>query len=126
MGAQLVGRAFAFAVDHQLPHHEVRVLAWMALRALDTDSPPRYFAARESTALALGHRVPDEPDPDDPDADAKTAERERAFQRVKVAVRGLVNAGAITRLHAGREGQRAVFAITLGGPRDAETRQLRA
>jgi hypothetical protein len=114
VGARLVGKAYGFAVDHRLTGREMRLLTWMALTALDDDSPPRYFAGRESSALALGERVPDEPEPSDPDAAAKAAMRDAAFQRVKVATAGLVKAGAIARLHQGREGRAAVFAVTLG------------
>ncbi|MWJ18486.1 hypothetical protein DOU17_06040 [Clavibacter michiganensis subsp. michiganensis] len=114
MGAQLVGKAYAFAVDHRLTDREMRLLAWMALTAKDTDLQPQYYRRRESTALALGELVPDRPESGDPETATKTAERDAAFQRVKVATAGLVKAGAITRLRSGREGRVAVFAVTLG------------
>lgn len=114
MGAQLVGAAYGFAATHPVKHHEMRVLLWMAHTARDADTPPRYFGSRETTALALGYMLPDQPDPTDPEAAAKNAERERGFQRVKVAVSGLVKLGAIARLHSGRDGRSAEFEITLG------------
>lgn len=115
MGAQLVGQAFVFASKVSLKPNETRLLLWMCLHALDSDRPPRYFAARESSAFGLGRRVPDIPDPLDPDAAAIEAARLAAFQRVKMATQGLVKAHAITRLRRGREGTRAEFAITLDG-----------
>lgn len=115
VGAQLVGQAFVFAAATPLKPNETRLLLWMCLHALDSDQPPRYFAARESSALGLGRRVPDAPDPLDPDAESIEASREAAFQRVKIATRGLVEARAIKRLQRGREGTRAEFVITLDG-----------
>ncbi|WP_181110602.1 helix-turn-helix domain-containing protein [Rathayibacter sp. AY1B8] len=99
---------------YPVKHHEMRVLLWMAHTARDTDTPPRYFGSRETTALAPGYMLPDQPNPTDPEAAVKNAERERGFQRVKVAVSGLVKLGAIARLHSGRDGRSAEFEITLG------------
>ena len=115
MGAQLVGQAFIFAARVPLKPNEFRLLLWMAHRALDSDKPPRYFAARESSALALGRIVPDQPDPFDPDADAINREREAAFQRVKIATQGLVRVHAIRSVRRGREGARAEYAIAFDG-----------
>lgn len=106
MGAQLVGRAYAYASRVHLKPNEFRLLAFMALTALDADNPPRYFASRGQSAMALGRMVSD--DPKDPESAA-------AFQRVKEAIAGLIAAGAITRLKRGREGQRAEFALILPG-----------
>lgn len=106
MGAQLVSRAYAYAARVHLKPNEFRLLAFMALTALDADNPPRYFASRGQSALALGRMVSD--DPSDPETAA-------AFQRVKEAVAGLVAVGAIERTKRGREGQRAEFLILLPG-----------
>jgi len=118
VGAQLVGAAFAFAADAHaagkgLKPNEHALLMFMALTALDTDASPRYFAAREQSAFALGRRVPDEPDPDDPDAESIEAERRAAFERVRAATQGLVKAGAIKSVRRGRAGQRAMYQLTL-------------
>jgi hypothetical protein len=121
MGAQLVSRAYAFAVEQELSGNEMRLLTWMALKALDADKPPRYFAAREESAVGLGRRVPDEPAPDDPDHGAIMQVREAAFQRVKIATQGLIKAGAIERTRRGREGQRAEFVLSFGIPRRASS-----
>ncbi|NEN06333.1 hypothetical protein G3T36_10640 [Diaminobutyricibacter tongyongensis] len=114
MGAQLVGKAFAFASRVTLKPNEKLLLLWMSLTALDSDNPPRYFAARESSALALGRMVPDAPPQGDPNAPAIEAERAAAFQRVKIATQGLVQAGAIRNARRGREGTRAEYVLTFG------------
>lgn len=116
MGAQLVGKAFTFGVEHDLNPNEMRLLTWMALRALDKDQPPRYFAAREESAYGLGRRVPDEPAPDDPDHDRLQQQRAAAFQSVKVAIQGLAKKGAIRRARRGREGQRAEYILAFDEP----------
>jgi hypothetical protein len=115
VGAQLVGQAFIFATRVPLTPNEFRLLLWMSHRALDSDKPPRYFAARESSALALGRIVPDQPDPFGPAAGAINREREAAFQRVKIATQGLVKARAIRSIRRGREGSRAEYAIAFDG-----------
>lgn len=107
MGARLVKQAIAFAVDVPLRPNEFRLLTYMAVTALDEDQPPRYFDSRESSALALGRRVPD------PGTSEADAERSAAFQAVKVALSGLTALGAVRRLKAGRAGQRAEYAIAL-------------
>lgn len=113
MGAQLVKAAYVFALSWPLKPNEFRLLAYMALTAKDTDAQPRYFAARESSALALGRRVEDAPHPDDPRAAEIERDRSAAFARVKVATSGLVRAGAIKSIRRGREGQRAEYALLL-------------
>ena len=119
MGAQLVGKAFAFATEHELKANEMRLLVWMSLMAMDRDTPPRYFASREESAYGLGRFVPDEPHPLDANAEVATLEREAAFQRVKIATAGLVRSGAITRTRRGQAGNRAEFVLSYGQPVDA-------
>jgi hypothetical protein len=114
MGAKLVGQAFAFAARHPLTPSETLLLIWMAQTALDADVPPRYFAAREHSAVALGRLVPDAPDPGSPDAVEVRRQRAAAFQRVKLATQGLVRARAIVSARRGREGQRAEYKLTFG------------
>ncbi|WP_146083036.1 MULTISPECIES: hypothetical protein [unclassified Rathayibacter] len=116
MGAQLVGRAFHFAAEHDLKANELRLLIWMSLKAMDQDKPPRYFAAREESAYGLGRLVPDEPHPFDANAAEATLDREAAFQRVKIATAGLVKAGAIERTRRGQAGNRAEYVLSYGQP----------
>lgn len=114
MGARLVGAAFVFGTRHDLKGNEARVLAFMALRALDTDTTPRYFAAREETAQALGYLVPDEPRPDDPDLAAAMRARSAAFRRVSEAITGLIDHGALRVIRRAQTGQRAEYALKVG------------
>ncbi len=111
MGAQLVGRAIAFAAQNDLKPNEYRLLVFMALTALDSDQQPRYFASREESAFALGRMIADKTTTD-PSA---LAAREAAFKAVKLATQGLVRLGAIDRIERGRNGHRAVYGVTFRG-----------
>lgn len=104
MGAQLVGKAFAFAALNDLRPNEALLLVWMAHTALDNDKQPRYFASRDESAIALGRSAAE-----------IAANRRAAHQAVKVAVAGLVKSGAIARIRVGREGTRAEYALRLDG-----------
>jgi hypothetical protein len=112
MGAQLARLAYAWAVDRTVKPNEMRLLVFMALTALDADNPPRYFASRESSAVALGRRLPERVEESDPTFSSVEKERDAAFSRVKVATQGLVKSGAIRNVKRGREGQRAEYALT--------------
>lgn len=125
MGANLVGRAIAFAVDIPLQPNEFRLLVGMSLTALDTDSTPRYFDSREASALILGRRVPNAVHADDPASDAVAREREAAFQAVKVALSGLNKLGAIKRARTGGNGRRAEYNIVLDGASSMTTDEYR-
>lgn len=120
MGARLVKQAFGYAVDIPLNPNEFRLLAYMALTALDEDSTPRYFDSRESSALALGRRVVDAGYGDETDARKRAA----AFEAVKVAIRGLCAIGAITCVKSGKGGQRAEFALNLDVLRSRRTTEF--
>ncbi|WP_434316380.1 hypothetical protein [Leifsonia sp. P73] len=109
MGAQLVGKAFAFGMTHSLTGNEFRLLAFMAHTALDSDRPPRYYGSRERSAYGLGFVLPDH---DDTPEAAKA--RRSAFEVVRRATAALLDAGAITRVRSGRAGQRAEFTILTG------------
>lgn len=122
MGARLVKMAYAYAVDIPLKPNEFRLLAFMALSALDADESPRYFDSREASALALGRRVEDDSE-DISEADKR--ERLAAFEAVKTAIRGLVAVGAIVRVKSGRSGQRAEFAIRLSPMESMRTPEYR-
>jgi hypothetical protein len=120
VGAALTGEAFAYAArEHAagrpLTHNERLLLLFMAHTALDADKPPRYFGSRERSAVALGRMVPDEPAVDHPERSERQRERHNAFSAVKTATRGLVQRGAIERLHSGRAGRRAEFALRFHG-----------
>jgi hypothetical protein len=121
MGANLVGRAIAYAVDVPLQPNEFRLLVGMCLTALDSDTPPRYFDSREASALVLGRRVPDH----SPGNDAASRERAAAFQSVKMALAGLVKVGAIKRARAGGNGRRAEYTIVLDLPTSLSTAEVR-
>jgi hypothetical protein len=112
MGAQLVGRAIAFAAVNELKPNEFRLLVFMSLTALDTGQPPRYFAKREASAYGIGRVVADLADGL---TEQQHAARDAAFQAVKVATQGLVRSGAIERLQRGRQGHRAEFALRFRG-----------
>jgi hypothetical protein len=109
VGAQLVGKAFAFAFIRPLKPNEKTLLIWMAHTAKDTDPEPRYFASREVSAYALGFDVAS----GDVLDLAAIRRRESAFETVRKAIKGLVDAGAIVRIRRGREGQRAEFRLAL-------------
>lgn len=111
MGAQLVGRAIAFAAMNDLKPNEYRLLVFMSYTAIDSDQPPRYFAAREESAFGIGRMIADKTTTD-PSA---LAAREAAFKAVKLATQGLVRLGAIDRVERGRNGHRAVYALTFRG-----------
>ncbi|GAA4145337.1 hypothetical protein [Leifsonia shinshuensis] len=111
MGAHLVGKAFAFAAANDLKPNEFRLLIFMALTALDSDQPPRYFASREESAYGLGRMVEDKTTLDPRAIGARDA----AFWAVKTAVQGLVKSGAIERKQRGRNGRRAEFVLTFRG-----------
>lgn len=122
MGAMLVSRTFAYAVDVPLRPNEKHLLLFMALTALDTDSTPRYFASREESAIALGRRVPDAAPRGEPDA----PERVAALEAVKVAIRGLVKLDAIVQLKRAYAGvQRPEFELCIDIARTRKTDEFR-
>lgn len=106
MGAQLVGKAIAFAAVNDLKPNEFKLLIFMAQTALDTDQLPRYFGSREMSAYGIGLVVAD--------SDVtKYARRRRnsAFELLRRATNGLIAAGAITQTRGGRIGQHAEFTV---------------
>lgn len=126
MGANLVGRVFGYrAAVPVLNPTEFELLTYMALTALDADQPPVYFDSREASALALGRLVPDAVHPDDPDYNDVERERTAAFQRVKVAIQGLISLEAIKRLRQGGNGRRAEYAIILNAAATLSTGEFR-
>ncbi|WIB27875.1 hypothetical protein [Curtobacterium sp. MCSS17_015] len=114
-----MGEAFAFATQAELTHSEARLLAYMALTALDTPNPERgvparrYFGGREDAAYGLGKIVP--PEPDDGAGDAAEIQRQRRniFESVNTATRVLVSKGALRVVTFGREGRRSEYELTM-------------
>ncbi|MFB8893576.1 hypothetical protein [Microbacterium plantarum] len=125
MGSRLVKQLIAYAIDVPLKPNEYRLMTYMALTALDDDTPPRYFDSREASALALGRRVRDEVHPDHPDHAEIQLERNAAFSAVKEAVSGLTGIGAIRRLKSGRAGRRAEFAVVIDVQMSINTEEYR-
>jgi len=99
-----------FAVWGDLPHAPFRMLAYMALRSMDSDDPPRFWGGREELAYAIGRPVPEGKD------EAANRERKTIFGAVKDTQRALKARGAITLLKDAGPGQNAVFAINLRTP----------
>lgn len=106
MGANLVGRAIAYAVDVPLQPNEFRLLIGVCHTALDDGKPPRYFDSREAMALILGRRIPDAT------LDANP-EREAGLKAVKVAMKGLTDLQALRRTKVGGHGRRAEFEVLI-------------
>ncbi|MBT2497135.1 hypothetical protein J7E45_16100 [Microbacterium sp. ISL-59] len=121
MGANLVGRAIAYAVDVPLRENEYRLLVGVCHTALDDGQPPRYFDSREAMALALGRRIPDAvtgvPDP---------PERVAGLKAVKVAMKGLTDLQALRRTKTGGHGRRAEFEVILDVARTQQTDAFKA
>ncbi|WP_166784255.1 hypothetical protein [Cryobacterium gelidum] len=102
-----------------LGHAATRLLVHMALETWDDNDNPgnqpprRYFASRESSAIALGYLAPDNGS-------------ESAYHSVKRAIAELVASGAIERVSAGHRGHNAEFNLLVdstrpGGHRRYET-----
>lgn len=117
MGANLAKVAALHAARVGLGHAASRLLAHMAVYALDTPTPNvdagLYFASRSTMALeGLGYNLPHEkPAPDAP------VEEHRAWnsarKNVERALNECIQAGAVERLEAGRRGYNASFRLTV-------------
>lgn len=114
MGAQLVRLAFVVGPRHELSSRAFRLLTWVALTALDGDSPPRYFGKRETSAVGLGLTVEDAPDPSDPNYAEIERVRSNAFKQVQKAFAELVAAGLVQRVGHARAGRTSVYTLHLG------------
>lgn len=124
MGIKLIGRSIVYGVDVPLHGNEFRLLVGMSYTALDDDETPRYFDSREAAALKIGRRVPDA-HPGKTCTCEICRERSKAFEAVKVAIRGLVALGAIERLKRGQAGQRAEYAILVDLEATRQTAEYR-
>ncbi|TFC81919.1 hypothetical protein E3O45_00795, partial [Cryobacterium sp. TMS1-20-1] len=102
MGLYAAKGAVLVAARLGLGHAATRLLLHMALESWDdTDNPGnqpprRYFASRESSAIALGYLAPDNGS-------------ESAYHSVKRAIAELVASGAIERVSSGHRGHNAEF-----------------
>jgi hypothetical protein len=107
VGGQLVKMAFAaaFYETHRgrpMTKNEVLILVYMASLAMDTDAVPAYWGGQDTLGeCALFRRVDDR------------ATCRSVRETVRVAVKGLVERGAIKRLGGGYPGRSAEYAITL-------------
>lgn len=85
-----------------------RLLLHMALECFDEDRDGqpqrRYFAGRESSAIALGYLAPDN------GSDA-------AMSAVKRAMRELISTGAVSRIRSGGRGQTSEYELNVDSSR---------
>ena len=104
-----------------LDHQPFRVLGYLALRSIDEERPPVYYAGWEKIALAANLSWdPEEPYVDHlPDAERqavlkkRSRARKKAKNRVGEILRALEDAGAILRSGDARQGTVQVVALTL-------------
>jgi hypothetical protein len=108
MGLFAAKNAVLVAARLKLGNTASRLLLHMALECWDekrgSQEPRRYFAGRESSAIALGFLAPDN------GSDA-------AFRAVKRAVHELVEAGAIRRVRAGGRNLTSEYELVLDSSR---------
>ena len=109
MGLYAAKSAVLIAAQLKLSHPAARLLVHMALECWDDDNPGgqeprRYYARRESSAIALGFLAPDNAS-------------ERAFQVVKRAIRELIAKGAIRRIRVGGSGRTAQYELLVDSSR---------
>lgn len=114
VGAQNVG--LVYARWGALNHAPFRVLAYMALRSLDSGNPPIFYGGRDEVAIALGRPIPDA----GPEFE-KT--RQANFNMVKKITRELSAVGAIVLVQAPGTGQNAVYELNLKGIEKALPRE---
>lgn len=105
MGAGNVRLVYVYWRD--LPGGPFRLLAYMALRALDNDPSPLFWAGREELAFALGRRVPPVTD------DMSKRIRNKHFKAVKDATSILLDRGAVSVAERPAPGRNAVYALHL-------------
>jgi hypothetical protein len=102
MGLYAAKNAVLVSAQLGLKNGAARLLLSMALECWDDEENPagqvprRYFAGREHSAIALGFLAPDNGS-------------EAAFRAVKRTIRELVDAGAIVRIRAGRNGSTSEY-----------------
>jgi hypothetical protein len=110
MGLYAAKNAVLVAARLNVGNSAARLFLAMALECWDDEDNPaaqlprRYFAGRESSAIALGFLAPEN------GSDA-------AFRAVKRAIRELVDAGAIVRVRTGRNGQTSEYELKVDSSR---------
>jgi hypothetical protein len=114
MGLFAAKNAVLVAAQLDLGNSATRLLLHMALECWDEDRDTqparRYFAGRESSAIALGFLAPDNGG-------------EAAQRAVKRAVRELVERGAIKRLRVGGRGETSEYELMLNSARPPVSRR---
>lgn len=108
MGLFAAKNAVLVAAQLELGNSATRLLLHMALECWDEErgeqAARRYFAGRESSAIALGFLAPDNGG-------------EAAHRAVKRAVKELVERGAITRVRLGGRGDTSEYELNLDSSR---------
>jgi len=114
MGLFAAKNAVLVAGRLQLGNSATRLLLHMALECWDEDrgdqAARRYFAGRESSAIALGFLAPENGG-------------EAAHRAVKRAVKELVESGAITRLRLGGRGETSEYLLNVDSSRPPASRR---
>lgn len=108
MGIRNVEKVYA-VWSPRLGHLPMRVLVWMAYRALDTDQSPRYWGGWEELAYAAGRMVPEHV-PGDRDV---ARLRRAALKSVSAVMEQLRQAGAVRLLRPAAPGRNAEYALIL-------------
>jgi hypothetical protein len=108
MGLFAAKNAVLVAAQLGLGGPATRLLLHMALECFDEDRDDqpqrRYFAGRESSAIALGYLAPDNAS-------------EAARSAVKRALRELVATGVVSRIRSGGRGQTSEYELNLDSSR---------
>lgn len=114
MGLFAAKNAVLVAARLELGNSATRLLLHMALECWDEErgdqQPRRYFAGRESSAIALGFLAP-------------SNGSEAAHRAVKRAVKELVDRGAISRMRLGGRGETSEYELNLDSSRPLGARR---
>lgn len=114
MGLFAAKNAVLVAAQLDLGNTASRLLVHMALECWDEErgdqAARRYFAGRESSAIALGFLAPDNGS-------------EAAHRAVKRAVKELVDSGAIRRVRLGGRGETSEYELVLDSSRPPAARR---
>jgi hypothetical protein len=116
MGLYAAKNAVLVAAKLDLGNAAARLLLHMALECWDdgenpAERPPRrYYAGRESSAIALGFLAP-------------SNGSEAAHRAVKRAIHELVGKGAISRIEEARNGRRSEYELLVDSSRPLQVRR---
>ncbi|MGV8970713.1 MAG: hypothetical protein ACOH10_00195 [Rhodoglobus sp.] len=115
MGLFAAKNAVLVAARLELGNTASRLLVHMALECWDEERgdqlPRRYFAGRESSAIALGFLAPNNG-------------TEAAHRAVKRAVKELIEGGAISRVRLGGRGETSEYELNLDSSRPPTARRM--